>query len=118
MNVQHLQPAFCQKFTPETQAVDSLTGPSNQSLLFSLGNQSKSSSKLPGTQLGALSKSGLSGSQLVGNPIPVLSGGISQQLAKANIPPKIDICTDDCFTGGTCLRLSADVVNCQFVKFE
>lgn len=112
MNVQQLQPTFTQSQFTSTQSVDSQTSQVTETNT----NQSAQS----GTQPNIDNQSNI-GNQPVEPSAPTLSKGWNQSnQAPADLEqePVMDICTDDAFVGGSCLRLEADVVHSKFIKYR
>ncbi|WAQ95867.1 ENASE-like protein [Mya arenaria] len=122
ITVQDLQPCFCQTHSDNQSAENqSSTGtqsilPGSQPFMSGAGTQSAMLGTKPG-----LPGAG-NGAQLIGNPIPTIGTGKSflggSQEFCGNALQQMDVCTDDCFTGGSCLRLTADVVNTKFVEYN
>jgi hypothetical protein len=109
MNVQQLQPTFTQSQFTKTQSEDNQTVSQDTEK-----NTNQSAETNNQSTVNALNQTSISS-------IPVIVKGwnqTNQAPVEEETEPVIDISTDDAFIGGTCLRLEADVVHSNFIKYR
>lgn len=107
MNVQQLQPTFTQAQFSRNQSEKPQTDSQEK-------NSNQSAQLNTETGIKVLTKS-------TKEAAPVMVKGWNQSnqtLVEEEQRPVMDICIDDAFIGGSCLRLEADVVHSKFPKYR
>ena len=107
MNVQQLQPTFTQSQFNKTQSRDKQTD--TQCNDKNTNQSAESSAQSSVVTMNQSSK--------VTVPVAIKGWTQSNQAPPEEEEPVMDICTDDAFIGGSCLRLETDVVHSKFPKY-